>query len=96
MDALIVELIGYAQQKNLNYLNLGMIPMSGLSNPGNPAEQIMKFASEKVGSFKHYQTLRSFKEKYATIWENKYLVFSNDFDLLQLPVALTKVMKPGK
>ncbi|MGJ1194712.1 bifunctional lysylphosphatidylglycerol flippase/synthetase MprF [Sphingobacterium spiritivorum] len=96
MDALIVELIGYAQQKNLNYLNLGMIPMSGLSNPDNPAEQIMKFASEKVGSFKHYQTLRSFKEKYATIWENKYLVFSNDFDLLQLPVALTKVMKPGK
>ncbi|KKX47989.1 hypothetical protein [Sphingobacterium sp. IITKGP-BTPF85] len=38
--------------------------------------------------------MRDFKEKYATIWENKYLIFGNDFDLLQLPQALSKVMKP--
>ncbi len=92
MDALLVELINYAKDKRFNYINLGMVPLSGLSQPDNPAEQVMKFASEKVGSLKHYQTLRSFKEKYATLWENRYLVFSDDFDLLQLPLALKKVM----
>jgi phosphatidylglycerol lysyltransferase len=38
--------------------------------------------------------LRDFKEKYATIWEDKYLVYDTDYDLLQLPAALNKVMQP--
>lgn len=96
MDAMIVKLWEYAKEKNIKYLNLGLIPLSGNTAPDNTAEQIMKFASQRVGSLKHYQTLRSFKEKYATIWANKYLVFGNDFDLLQLPLALNKVMKPEK
>ena len=94
MDAMIVELVSYARKKGSKYINLGMVPMSGIESPDNPAEQIMKFAADKVGSFKHYQSLRDFKEKYATIWENKYLIFGNDFDLLQLPQALSKVMRP--
>ncbi|UIR55615.1 phosphatidylglycerol lysyltransferase domain-containing protein [Sphingobacterium sp. SRCM116780] len=94
MDALVIKLVEYARNKRYKYINLGMVPMSGIESPDNPAEQIMKFAADKVGSFKHYQSLRDFKEKYATIWENKYLVFGNDFDLLQLPQALSKVMKP--
>lgn len=94
MDALIISLVDYARKKGTKYINLGMVPMSGIESPDNPAEQIMKFAADKVGSFKHYQSLRDFKEKYATIWENKYLIFGNDFDLLQLPQALSKVMKP--
>ena len=49
---------------------------------------------EKIKRFQHYKGLRAFKEKYATFWENKYLVYDNDFDLLQLPMALNKVMKP--
>jgi len=94
IDALIVKLVEYALERQFSYLNLGMAPMSGILRPDNPAEQVMKFASEKVGSFKHYQTLRQFKEKYASFWENKYLIFDHDFDLLQLPAALAKVMKP--
>ncbi|AIM35499.1 ABC transporter permease [Sphingobacterium sp. ML3W] len=94
MDALVVKLAEYARNKGRKYINLGMVPMSGIESPESPAEQIMKFAADKVGSFRHYQSLRDFKEKYATIWENKYLIFGNDFDLLQLPQALSKVMKP--
>ncbi len=94
MDALIVELINYAKQKQYVYLNLGMVPMTGLGSTDSPAEKIMKFASTRLGNFKHYHSLRDFKEKYATFWENKYLIFDNDFDLIQLPVALVKVMKP--
>ena len=50
-------------------------------------------AAEKIKRFNHYKGLRIFKEKYATLWENKYLVSDNDFDLLQLPSALNTVIK---
>lgn len=94
MDALIIKLIEYAKAKDKLFLNLGLTPMTGIIQPENTAEQIIKIAVAKVKRFKQYHGLREFKEKYATVWENKYLIYDNDFDLLQLPMALNKVMKP--
>lgn len=94
MDALIIALIQDAQQRNMQFLNLGMVPMSGIVQPSNTAEQVVKFAYEKIRAFRHYHGLREFKEKYATVWTNKYLVYGHDFDLIQLPTALSKVMQP--
>ncbi|PSL47231.1 phosphatidylglycerol lysyltransferase [Chitinophaga niastensis] len=94
MDALIIAMIQDAQLKGLHFLNLGMVPMSGISQPENTAEKMVKYAYEKLRFFRHYQGLREFKEKYATQWTNKYLVYGHDFDLIQLPSALSKVMQP--
>jgi phosphatidylglycerol lysyltransferase len=94
MDALIIKLIEYANGKQCKYINLGLVPMTGITDPQSPSEQIIKFAGEKLKRFRHFQGLRDFKEKYATIWENKFLVYENDYDLLQLPAALNKVMTP--
>jgi phosphatidylglycerol lysyltransferase len=94
MDALIIKMVEYAKEKECKYINLGLVPMTGISSPESPAEQIMKYASEKLKRFRHFQGLRDFKEKFATIWEDKYLVYDTDFDLLQLPAALNKVMQP--
>ena len=94
MDALIIQLIDYAKEQQKLYLNMGLVPMTGISEPDNTAEQIIKLAAEKIKRFQHYKGLREFKEKYATIWENKYLVYDNDFDLLQLPMALNNIMTP--
>ena len=94
MDALIIKTIEYAKEHNCQYINLGLTPMMGITEPQNPAEQIIKYAGEKFSRFKHYHGLRDFKEKYATIWEDKFLVYETDFDLLQLPSALNKVMQP--
>jgi len=94
MDALIVKLVEYAQLKNIQYINFGLTPLGGMKQPDNTAEEIMKFAYNRVGSFKHYQSLRDFKEKYADRWENKYLIYGTDFDLLQIPAALNKISKP--
>jgi phosphatidylglycerol lysyltransferase len=94
MDALIVKLVEYAKEQNKLYLNLGLVPMTGISQPENTAEQILKLAADKIKRFQRYKGLREFKGKYATIWENKYLIYENDFDLLQLPLALKTVMKP--
>jgi phosphatidylglycerol lysyltransferase len=94
MDALIIELINYAKEKGYTYLNLGLAPMSGLEEADTTIEKLMKYAYEKIRRFQHYRGLRSFKEKYASQWLNKYLVYENDFDLIQLPAALNKAMKP--
>jgi phosphatidylglycerol lysyltransferase len=93
MDALIIELIKYAKQRNFKWLNLGLVPMAGIEQPVNTAERLIRYAYEKIKRFKQYAGLREFKAKYATTWLNKYLVYENDFDLLQLPAALNKVMQ---
>lgn len=94
MDAMIIRLIEYAENNGFTSVNMGLAPLSGIQTPGNTAEQIMLFASQKIGSLKHFHSLQFFKEKYASVWENKYLIFSNDFELLQIPSALHEVMKP--
>ncbi len=94
MDALIIELINYAKELGKTYLNLGLAPMSGLEEADTTIEKVMKYAYKKIKRFRHYHGLRSFKEKYASEWVNKYLVYDNDFDLIQLPAALNKAMKP--
>ena len=94
MDALIVRLIEYAKEKHYLFLNMGMVPMAGIEKPENAAEQVVKFAYERLKRFRNYQGLRDFKEKYATRWLNKYLIYDDDFDLVQLPAVLNKVMQP--
>jgi phosphatidylglycerol lysyltransferase len=96
MDALIIAAIEYGKEKKITWLNLGLAPISGINDPCSPAERVVKFAYEKIKRFQHYQGLRAFKEKYATEWHNKYLVYENDFDLVRLPSALKKVMLPAK
>ncbi len=93
MDALIIELVKYAKERRLLYLNLGLVPMTGIEQPSNTAERLMQYAYEKIKRFRHYAGLREFKEKYASFWLNKYLIYENDFDLIQLPIALNKVMQ---
>lgn len=94
MDALVVKLIEYARENKKDFINMGMVPLTGLTQTNQAAEQIIKLLADRWKKFHHYKGLRFFKEKYATIWENKYLVYDNDLDLLQLPVALNNVMKP--
>ena len=94
MDALIIKMVEYAKENKFHYINLGLVPMTGITEPNGPAEQLIKYAGEKLKRFKHYHGLRDFKQKYATIWEDKFLVYESDYDLLQLPAALNKVMQP--
>ncbi len=94
MDFLLIELFGYLKSRNYRYVNLGFAPMSGFDSPKNFPERSMKFAYEKIRSFSHYKGLRSFKEKFSPTWSNRYLVFEHDYDLLQIPGALNRVIRP--
>ena len=68
--------------------------MSGLDDPQNFPERSMKFAYEKIKSFAHYKGLREYKAKFGPLWFNKYLIYEHDYDLLQIPSVLAKVIKP--
>ncbi|SMO60296.1 phosphatidylglycerol lysyltransferase domain-containing protein [Solitalea koreensis] len=94
MDVLIIELINYCKSKQYSSLNLGLAPMSGIEKAKDLPEQTIKFAYEKIQQFRQYKGLRDFKEKFDPMWKDKYLVYEHSYDLLQLPRALSKVMKP--
>jgi len=93
LDVLMVNMINYFKSQNIQYLNLGMAPLSGIENAKNFNEKTIKFAYENLKQLDHFKGLRFFKEKYAFEWHNKYLVYSNNFDLLQAPVVISKVGK---
>ena len=95
MDFILVELFRYMKSQNYSKVNLGFAPMSGIDDPHTFSERTMKFAYEKIRSFSHFKGSRNFKEKFFPAWYNKYLIYSQDYDLLQVPSVLAKVIKPG-
>jgi phosphatidylglycerol lysyltransferase len=68
--------------------------MSGIETPKTIQDKSMKYAYEKIRSFSHYKGLRNFKEKFSPVWYNQYVIFSDDYDLIQIPRILSKVIKP--
>ncbi|NVO18603.1 MAG: lysylphosphatidylglycerol synthetase family protein [Bacteroidetes bacterium] len=91
LDALMVNLIQYFKEKEIKHLNLGLAPLSGMERGSNLPERTLKFAYDNFKQLDHFKGLRFFKEKYAYTWKDKYLVYSNDLDLLQAPVIINKV-----
>jgi len=94
MDYILIELFKYFKTIDIKYVNLGFAPMSGLDDPHNFTEKSIKFAYEKIRSFSHYKGQREYKEKFKPQWNDKYLIYTNDYDLLQVPAVLSKVIKP--
>ncbi|WP_316842032.1 phosphatidylglycerol lysyltransferase domain-containing protein [Pedobacter gandavensis] len=94
IDFMMVALFEQLKAAGYTKVNLGFAPMSGLVDPHNFPERSMKFAYEKIRSFSHYKGLRAAKEKFAPEWQNRYLIYDHDYDLLQVPTVLTKVIKP--
>jgi len=94
MDYILVELFKHFKASGIQYVNLGFAPMSGLDDPHTFTEKSMKFAYEKIRSFSHYKGQRDYKDKFNPNWNDKFLIYSNDYDLLQVPGVLANVIKP--
>lgn len=95
LDFLLVELFKYLKSQGYSSVNLGFAPLSGIEEPQTFPERSMRFAYEKIRSFSHFRGLRNFKEKFLPSWHNKYLVYSQDYDLILVPAVLNSVIKPG-
>ena len=93
MDFILIALFNHLREQNYTAVNLGLVPMSGIKNPKTIQEKSMKFAYERMKAFSHHKGLRNFKEKFSPTWHNQYVVFSDDYDLIQIPRILSKVIK---
>jgi phosphatidylglycerol lysyltransferase len=94
MDFILIELFAYLKSKHYRFVNLGFAPMSGLTDAHTFTEKSMKFAYQSIRSFSQYKGMREFKDKFDPQWLNKYLIYDNDYDLIQVPAALSRVIKP--
>jgi phosphatidylglycerol lysyltransferase len=94
MDFILIELFKYLKNTGIQFVNLGFAPMSGLNDPHTFPEKSMKFAYEKIRSFSQYKGQREYKDKFNTQWKDRYLIYSNGYDLIQVPAVLTRIIKP--
>lgn len=94
LDFIMMALFDYLKSQHYTAVNLGLAPMSGIETAKTIQDRSMKYAYEKIRSFSHYKGLRNFKEKFSPVWYNQYVIFSDDYDLIQIPRILSKVIKP--
>jgi phosphatidylglycerol lysyltransferase len=90
LDLLMAKTLLYLKEQGYKSVNLGLAPLSGIEGT-NLAEKTIHYAYENLKAFGHFKGLRNYKEKFFPSWEKKYLVYNNDFHLLQVPNALKRV-----
>ncbi|MEO8734763.1 MAG: phosphatidylglycerol lysyltransferase domain-containing protein [Flavobacteriales bacterium] len=90
-DFLMVKLFAHFKAEGYMHVNLGLVPMSGITQAKDLPERALKFAYERIARFSHYKGLRSFKEKFGPAWNDKFLAYDHDLDLFFIPAALLEV-----
>jgi phosphatidylglycerol lysyltransferase len=94
IDFIMTAMFEHLQTQGFRSVNIGFAPMSGMITAHNLPERSMKFAYEKIRAFSRYKGLRDAKDKFSPVWHNKYLIYNQDYDLLQVPAVLNNVIKP--
>jgi phosphatidylglycerol lysyltransferase len=93
MDYLLVKILLRAKQQGLERFNLGMAPMSGFheKEEATPEERAVHFFFQRLNFLFSYRGLRYYKAKFATIWEPRYAIYRNAFELPRMALALSKL-----
>lgn len=94
MDFLFVNMFEYLKDEGFKACNMGMVPMSGIDDPDNMKERVLKLAYDHIRHFGHYKSLRAYKEKFDPRWQMMYLAYEAPYDLVTLPSALENVFEP--
>lgn len=90
MDYLFIQIMLWGKDKQYQWFNLGMVPLSGLENrPMAPLwNRFGSFVFRHAEHFYNFQGLRQYKNKFSPVWEPKFLASSGT---LTLPRVLTSV-----
>ncbi len=94
MDYLFVKMFEYLKSTGFKTCNLGMVPLSGIDEPENLQERVLKLAYERIRKFGHYKSLWAYKEKFDPEWQMMYLAYDAPIDLVYLPTALENIFEP--
>lgn len=90
LDMLMVNTLLYLKQQGFQSVNLGLAPLSGVEGV-NLTEKAVKYAYENLKAFGNFKGLRKYKEKFFPKWEQKFLIYSHNYHLIQLPNAIKRV-----
>jgi lysylphosphatidylglycerol synthetase-like protein (DUF2156 family) len=90
MDFLIVETLLWAQTAGIQQFDLGMAPLSGLSEERHAPlfARLGRLVYEQGGAFYNFDGLRKFNEKFAPDWEPRYLAAPGTWSM---PIVLAEV-----
>ncbi len=90
LDMLLAKTFLYLKEQGYKSANMGLAPMSGMEDV-NFTQKTIKYAYENLRAFGQFKGLRKYKEKFYPNWEKKYLIYSHNYHLLQVPAALRRV-----
>ena len=90
LDMLLAKTLLYFRDRGYRSANIGLAPLSGIEG-ANLTEKGIRYVYDNLKTFGHFKGLRKYKEKFFPAWEQRYLIYSNSYDLLQIPGALKSV-----
>ncbi|WP_205461921.1 phosphatidylglycerol lysyltransferase domain-containing protein [Mangrovibacterium lignilyticum] len=94
IEFLMAEMFFYLKAEGYQSADLGFAAMAGIEEGKNFPEKSIRFAYQKLQAFAHYKGLKEFKDKFGPQWHDRYLIYTNDYDLFSVPSVLNKVVKP--
>lgn len=95
MDYLFLNLYIYGKDNGYKYFNLGMAPLAnvGINKSAYLSERMAYIVYKHANSIYSFKGLRNYKQKYATVWNPKYIVYAKGNWLLYSLIALGLIDK---
>jgi phosphatidylglycerol lysyltransferase len=90
LDMLLAKTFLYLKAESYQSVNMGLAPLSGMEDV-NVTQKTIKYAYDNFKIFGQFKGLRKYKDKFFPSWNKKYLIYSNNYHLLQVPRALKRV-----
>jgi phosphatidylglycerol lysyltransferase len=94
MDLLFVNLMQEGKARGYRWFNLGMAPLSGLSDHrlAPSWHKIAAFVVRSGDRFYGFKGLRAYKEKFRPVWEPRYLACPGGWALPQILLDVTNLI----
>jgi phosphatidylglycerol lysyltransferase len=91
MDLLFVNLMQEAKARGYRWFNLGMAPLSGLSDHrlAPSWHKVAAFVARSGERFYGFRGLRAYKEKFGPVWEPRYLACPGGWAVPQILLDVT-------
>jgi phosphatidylglycerol lysyltransferase len=95
MDFLFIKLLLRDRDEGYARFNFGLAPMSGFQEreEASATERAVHQFFQRLTFLFSFGGLKSYKAKFASRWEPRYVIYRHALDLPRLGVALGKVSK---
>ena len=93
MDYLFLRTFMLYRERGVERFSLGMAPMAGFaaSEPASPEERAVHAFFQHLDFMFSFRGIKSYKSKFATSWEPRYVIFRHVLDLPRVAFALQRL-----